>query len=302
MSRESGVDIYHGSETLPASDPAPWYLPHMAGARRVQSQLPGVDPKLYASYEYSTPIVDMAVYLPWLLRLFRRLGGHVRRRRVASLDELAPHCELAVNCAGLGARWLVPDPAVRPLIGVIVRAQPLPESATSSPSSTSSTSSSSSSISSAFTSTSASSTASDANHLSAAASASLRLPAELRASERPFGHHFHRISFLDGEVAYIYPRRDFVVLGGTYLPFECPTPDAWRRAMDADTQARHRDAILARCEVLEPRLRRRSRVLDVRWGARPYRPEVRCELELRPAAQGNSKPLPIVHNYGATFH
>ena len=72
------------------------------------------------------------------------------------------------------------------------------------------------------------------------------LAAMMPAARLPPGSHFHRISLLDGEVAYIYPRRDKIVLGGTYLPLpkdvSLDGPDAWRTAFDEDAKVRHRDA------------------------------------------------------------
>ncbi|MEU6195771.1 FAD-dependent oxidoreductase [Streptomyces sp. NPDC047061] len=64
------------------------------------------------------PLIDMPVHLEWLRRRLERAGGTVEERVVESLDEVpAP---VVVNCTGLGARSLVPDPAVRPVRGQLV--------------------------------------------------------------------------------------------------------------------------------------------------------------------------------------
>ncbi|MGW2826451.1 FAD-dependent oxidoreductase [Streptomyces sp. NPDC001443] len=64
------------------------------------------------------PLVDMAAYLPWLRGRLLRAGGSVEERTVSDLTEAdAP---VVVNCTGLGARDLVPDPAVRPVRGQLV--------------------------------------------------------------------------------------------------------------------------------------------------------------------------------------
>nr|WP_152889903.1 FAD-dependent oxidoreductase [Streptomyces adustus] len=64
------------------------------------------------------PLVDMAAYLPWLRGRLLRAGGSVEERTVSDLAEAdAP---VVVNCTGLGARELVPDPAVRPVRGQLV--------------------------------------------------------------------------------------------------------------------------------------------------------------------------------------
>ncbi|MEV5952303.1 FAD-dependent oxidoreductase [Streptomyces sp. NPDC051987] len=64
------------------------------------------------------PLIDMPVHLAWLRRRLERAGGTVEERAVGGLDEVpAP---VVVNCTGLGARSLVPDPAVRPVRGQLV--------------------------------------------------------------------------------------------------------------------------------------------------------------------------------------
>jgi D-amino-acid oxidase len=232
------VDLYRGTETLPIQQGAPWYLPLMAGPRRIQPNMPGIDPAVYASYEYTTPIVDMKVYLPWLLGLAQRLGAVLIRRRVDSLASIQSQCDAVINCTGLGARWLVPDAQVKPLVGILVCVE-----------------------------------------RSSAQTATL-------------GSNFHRISLTDGEVAYIYPRRDMVVLGSTYLPLPdsvLQRPGALDEAVTPTVLQDHGKAIVGRCALLDPSVSN-ARVLGAKWGARPYRPEVRCELD-----DGSSL---LVHNYG----
>ncbi|CAL9382485.1 putative D-amino-acid oxidase [Streptomyces sp. enrichment culture] len=64
------------------------------------------------------PLVDMSVHLPWLRERLRAAGGVVEERTVTALAEAdAP---VVVNCTGLGARTLVPDPSVRPVRGQLV--------------------------------------------------------------------------------------------------------------------------------------------------------------------------------------
>ncbi|HLL36209.1 MAG TPA: FAD-dependent oxidoreductase [Streptomyces sp.] len=64
------------------------------------------------------PLVDMAVHLPWLRERLRAAGGVVEERAVSALSE--PDVPVVVNCTGLGARTLVPDPGVRPVRGQLV--------------------------------------------------------------------------------------------------------------------------------------------------------------------------------------
>ncbi|MEU6511312.1 FAD-dependent oxidoreductase [Streptomyces sp. NPDC046942] len=64
------------------------------------------------------PVIDMLVHLAWLRERLARAGGVVEAREVTDLA--AVPAPVVVNCAGLGARSLVPDPAVRPVRGQLV--------------------------------------------------------------------------------------------------------------------------------------------------------------------------------------
>ncbi|MFC3573920.1 FAD-dependent oxidoreductase [Streptomyces yaanensis] len=66
------------------------------------------------------PLIDMPAHLPWLLDRLLRAGGRVEERSVADLAEPAAEAPVVVNCTGLGARELVPDPSVRPVRGQLV--------------------------------------------------------------------------------------------------------------------------------------------------------------------------------------
>ncbi|MGW3145032.1 MULTISPECIES: NAD(P)/FAD-dependent oxidoreductase [Streptomyces] len=64
------------------------------------------------------PLIDMPVHLAWLRTRLLKAGGAVEERVVTDLARVpAP---VVVNCTGLGARELVPDPAVRPVRGQLV--------------------------------------------------------------------------------------------------------------------------------------------------------------------------------------
>jgi D-amino-acid oxidase len=65
------------------------------------------------------PLIDMSTHLPWLRGRFLESGGVVETRAVTSGFPEAD-APVVVNCTGLGARELVPDPAVRPVRGQLV--------------------------------------------------------------------------------------------------------------------------------------------------------------------------------------
>ncbi|WP_353947276.1 FAD-dependent oxidoreductase [Streptomyces sp. HUAS MG91] len=66
------------------------------------------------------PLIDMPVHLSWLRSELAASGVEVERREVRSLEEAAEAAGVVVNCTGLGARELVPDPSLRPVRGQLV--------------------------------------------------------------------------------------------------------------------------------------------------------------------------------------
>ncbi len=81
-------------------------------------------PGFTEGFAFTTAVVETGVYLPWLQAQVEARGGQVVRRTLTSLDEVKDHA-IAINCSGLGARTLVPDPAVHPIRGQIVRVENL---------------------------------------------------------------------------------------------------------------------------------------------------------------------------------
>lgn len=71
---------------------------------------------------FAVPQAEMPLYLPWLMRQVRDLGGEIVIQRVTALAELSEAgVDALVNCPGLGARELVGDRSVYPVRGQIVR-------------------------------------------------------------------------------------------------------------------------------------------------------------------------------------
>lgn len=62
------------------------------------------------------PLIDMPTHLSWLEQRLADAGGTVEAHAVDRL----PDAPLVVNCTGLGARALIPDPQVRPVRGQLV--------------------------------------------------------------------------------------------------------------------------------------------------------------------------------------
>jgi D-amino-acid oxidase len=115
---ESGVRMREGVEVWRDPAPDPWWASAVPGVRRcTQDELP---PGYRDGHSFTAPIVEMPVYLRYLLDRFVRARGRIEHRAIASLDELVDG-SVIVNCAGLGARDLVGDASMEPIRGQIVR-------------------------------------------------------------------------------------------------------------------------------------------------------------------------------------
>jgi D-amino-acid oxidase len=116
--RAAGVVLRAGTELFGEPVADPWWRAAVPDFRRARGD--ELRPGYADGYRFVAPVVEMSVYLPWLADRLAALGGSVERRRVNGLDEPLAAAEVVVNCAGLGARELVPDPAVVPVRGQVV--------------------------------------------------------------------------------------------------------------------------------------------------------------------------------------
>ena len=92
--------------------PPPFLFPGVEVARRDE-----VPAGYRAAFAIEVPLVDMPRHLDYLLARFRAAGGELEIRALEALSDVAGAAPVVVNCSGVGARELVPDPAVRAVRG-----------------------------------------------------------------------------------------------------------------------------------------------------------------------------------------
>ncbi len=116
---EAGIVLTSTLEVLEHPAPDPWWRAGVRDFRRATAtELP---PGYADGYVYATPVIEMGIYLPFLIRRFQDLGGTIVQRSVKSLDAALAHSSTVINCAGLGARELAADPALYAIRGQIIR-------------------------------------------------------------------------------------------------------------------------------------------------------------------------------------
>jgi D-amino-acid oxidase len=112
------VRLVDGVEASRTPIPTPDWAVHLPGYRDCTfDELP---PGFASGWRYTAPIIDMPPYLSWLERRLLDADGEIVRGRLQSLAEAFDDAAVVVNCSGVGARELVPDPEVQPIRGQLV--------------------------------------------------------------------------------------------------------------------------------------------------------------------------------------
>lgn len=115
-SPESGVRMRQGTELFRSTQPDPWWADALPELRRERDLPDGyVD-----GWSYAAPVVEMPVFLPWLVGRVEELGGTVTRM---NLRDLPTGADLVVNCAGIGSRLFAADLTVVPVRGQVVHVE-----------------------------------------------------------------------------------------------------------------------------------------------------------------------------------
>lgn len=115
----AGVRLREGIELFPFPVEDPWWQSAVPAFRRAQA---ADMPIGYADgYVFAAHVIEMDVYLPYLLGRFERAGGQIVQQALDSINEAFALGDTVVNCSGLGARELLPDLSVQPIRGQVVR-------------------------------------------------------------------------------------------------------------------------------------------------------------------------------------
>lgn len=115
----SGVRMIHGLEASRLETPPPDWAAELDAFR--PSRADELPDGFRSGWWYTAPVVEMPAYLDYLTKRFLAAGGQIEvGTAVESLAEAVARAPIVVNCSGLGARDLVPDPEVIPVRGQLV--------------------------------------------------------------------------------------------------------------------------------------------------------------------------------------
>ena len=115
---QTGVQLHTGIELFPSVIPDPPWAAAVDGFRHARPD----ELRLGRAHGivFEAPVIEMPVYLPWLLARVRARGVKIVERRLDTLDAAIERAPLVVNTTGLGARELVDDDEVYAVRGQIV--------------------------------------------------------------------------------------------------------------------------------------------------------------------------------------
>jgi D-amino-acid oxidase len=115
----AGVRLRAGTELLRDDGPDPWWASAVPDLVKVTGQ-PHVPAEFAIGWRFTAPVVDMSRYLPWLESRLAARGIVPEHADLADLADPRLAGQVVVDCSGLGARTLVPDPSVTPVRGQVV--------------------------------------------------------------------------------------------------------------------------------------------------------------------------------------
>ncbi|NUR08916.1 MAG: FAD-binding oxidoreductase [Nocardioidaceae bacterium] len=110
---DTGVLMRTGTELHRARTADPWWREAVPALTRVRA----VGPPYVDGWSFVAPVVEMPVYLRWLVGRIEELGGTLTRMALSALPDRA---EVVVNASGLGARRMAEDMSVTPVRGQVV--------------------------------------------------------------------------------------------------------------------------------------------------------------------------------------
>ena len=109
----TGVRMLAGTELHRDRQPDPWWRDAVPALTRVAPpRTPYVD-----GWSFVAPVVEMPVYLGWLVGRLEELGGTLTRMALTALPD---QVEVVVNATGLGARRTADDTSMVPVRGQVV--------------------------------------------------------------------------------------------------------------------------------------------------------------------------------------
>src|SRR6266704_4625610 len=114
QARVSMIELRSFSRTGEIPIPG-WTIP--LGAKRLVREML---PMFNSGFAIAVPLMDTTIYLDYLTNRFVNAGGSINGNvRFEKLEKVDPKFDLVINCAGIGAKMLLPDVDLEPHRGQV---------------------------------------------------------------------------------------------------------------------------------------------------------------------------------------
>lgn len=123
--KDTGVSMTQTYEYFRSSQPDPSWKDVVDNFERSNENLPT---EYVESFSFISPIIEMPIYLDWLMRKYEASGGKLEKKTISSFDVIKSPFDIIINCTGLNSGELLEDEEVYPVRGQIIRVKaPLTE-------------------------------------------------------------------------------------------------------------------------------------------------------------------------------
>lgn len=113
------LSAYYLSETPMET---PYYADIFLEYRNMNEKELALFPEKYRYGAFSTTLyVECTKLIPMFMKRYQSKGGKIVQKKLRSLSELAGKFDVVINCPGVHAAKLVPDPSVFPIRGQVMR-------------------------------------------------------------------------------------------------------------------------------------------------------------------------------------
>ena len=119
---DTGIDMTQTFEYFRDEQPDPTWMSTVDKFERITEDLPS---DYVECFSFMTQVIEMPIYLKWLMDRYRALGGKVKKQTIDDLSKVPDDFSIIVNCTGLSSGELCNDSEVYPVRGQIIRIKPL---------------------------------------------------------------------------------------------------------------------------------------------------------------------------------
>ena len=114
----TGISMTQTYEYFRESQPDPSWKDFVGNFQRTTDNLPS---DYVEAFSFVTPIIEMSIYLEWLMQTYTSLGGKSEMKTISSFEDAFSQFDTVINCTGLSSGKLLNDGHVYPDRGQIIR-------------------------------------------------------------------------------------------------------------------------------------------------------------------------------------